>query len=84
MGTQFMQPGLRSDEQEWAGLISRTARGDQTALGALYNSTSERVYGLVLKILGDQASAEEVTLDVFTQVWRQAHPYDEERGSPGS
>ena len=71
-------------EQEWGLLIAQTAQGDQAALAALYDRTSPQVYGLVFKILDNREAAEEVTLDVYTQVWRQAHTYDETRGSPGS
>lgn len=38
---------------------------------------------MVLKILDNREAAEEVTLDVYTQVWRQAHSYDQARGTPG-
>ena len=79
-----MSPGLHADEQEWVSLISRTAQGDQVAFGTFFDRTSSHVHGLVLKILGDHAAADEVTLDVFMQAWRQAHTYDESRGSPGS
>ncbi len=68
--------------QEWMGLISRTAKGDQAALGSLYDQSSPQVYGLILRIVGDHHTAEEVTLDVYTQVWRQAHTYDQHRGTP--
>lgn len=70
-------------EQEWGQLIAQTAQGDQTAFATLYDRTSPQVYGLVLKILDNREAAEEVTLDVYTQVWRQAHTYDETRGSSG-
>ncbi|TKB94938.1 MAG: sigma-70 family RNA polymerase sigma factor [Nitrospira sp.] len=70
-------------EQEWGLLIAQTALGDQASLATLYDRTSPQVYGLVLKILDNREAAEEVTLDVYTQVWRQAHTYDETRGSPG-
>lgn len=70
-------------EQEWGELIALTAQGDQAALATLYDRTSPQVYGLVLKILDNREAAEEVTLDVYTQVWRQAHTYDETRGAPG-
>ena len=39
-------------------------------------------FGLILRILGDRSSAEEVLLDVYTQVWRQAGNYSRERGTP--
>jgi RNA polymerase sigma-70 factor (ECF subfamily) len=73
----------RVHEQEWGQLIAQTAQGDQAALATLYDRTSPQVYGLVLKILDNREAAEEVTLDVYTQVWRQAHNYDETRGTPG-
>lgn len=71
----------RVHEQEWGQLIVQTAQGDQATL---YDRTSPQVYGLALKILDNREAAEEVTLDVYTQVWRQAHTYDETRGTPGS
>jgi Sigma-70 region 2 len=71
-------------EQEWGLLIAQTAQGDQTALATLYDRTSPHVYGLALNILDNREAAEEVTLDVYTQAWRQAHSYDETRGTPGS
>ena len=39
------------------------------------------MYGLALRILGDVADAEEITLDVFTQVWKSASKFDPGRGS---
>jgi RNA polymerase sigma-70 factor (ECF subfamily) len=70
-------------EQEWGQLIALTAQGNHDALATLYDRTSPQVYGLILKILDNREAAEEVTLDVYTQVWRQAHSYDETRGTPG-
>lgn len=55
-------------EQSWASLIHDIAGGDQQTLGTLYDATSSIVYGLALRILGNTATAEEVTLDVYTQV----------------
>jgi len=71
-------------EQEWGQLIAQTAQGDQAALATLYDRTSPQVFGFVLKILNNREAAEEVTLDVYTQVWRQAHTYDRTRGAPGA
>jgi RNA polymerase sigma-70 factor (ECF subfamily) len=79
-----VQISTQSYEREWGRLIAQTARGDQVALATLYDRTSPHVYGLALKILGDREAAEEVTLDVYTQVWRQAHTYNESRGTPGA
>lgn len=68
--------------QEIAALIGRAAAGDQLAVSELYDATSRMVYGLVLRVLGDEGAAEEVMLDVYMQVWRQAAAYDAGRGSP--
>jgi len=72
----------RPSEQEWVLLIRRVAQGDQLALAAFYDATSTLVYGLAMRMLGNTATAEEVTLDVYTQVWRQAASYNQERGAP--
>lgn len=71
-----------SSEQDFTGVIGQIAAGDQSALTVLYDSTRRLVYGLVLRILGDTATAEEVLLDVYSQVWRQASSYDRRRGAP--
>jgi RNA polymerase sigma-70 factor (ECF subfamily) len=69
-------------DQDWVALIKRVAEGDQFALNELYDSTNRLVFGLVLRILNDRSTAEEVLLDVYTQVWRQAALYDRSRGAP--
>jgi RNA polymerase sigma-70 factor, ECF subfamily len=61
-------------------LVERVAAGDQLALAALYDATNRLIYSLVLRVLGDMGSAEEVLID--TQVWRQAASYDANRGAP--
>jgi RNA polymerase sigma-70 factor, ECF subfamily len=59
-------------DHDLAVLMAGVARGDADALAAFYDATSARVYSLVLRIVGDAVLAEEVLLDVFTAVWRQA------------
>ena len=69
-------------EQDWTALVARIARGDQQAMSLLYNGTNRLIFGLILRILGDRSMAEEVLLDVYAQVWRQADRYDTSRGAP--
>ncbi len=69
-------------DQDLILLVERIATGDQSALAALYDATSRLVYSLVLRVLGDMSSAEEVLIDIYTQVWRQAASYDANRGAP--
>lgn len=83
MLVMLLETTRQVQEEGWGQLIAQTAQGDQAALATLYDRTSSQVYGLALKILDNREAAEEVTLDVYTQVWRQAHTYDETRGTPG-
>ena len=71
-----------ADAREWGTLIERAARGEEAALAGLYDGTVAVVHGLVLRILRDPALAEEVTGDVYLQVWHQAVRYDPTRGAP--
>ena len=82
MGSPQESPESKNRDQDWTALIRRMAEGDQSALSSLYDGTSRLIFGLVVRILGDQATAEEVLLDVFTQAWRQAALYDNKRGAP--
>ncbi len=78
------EPTKLDQDHEWAQLIALTAQGDQAALTTFYDRTSPQVFGFILRILNNREAAEEVTLDVYTQVWRQAHTYDATRGAPGA
>lgn len=69
-------------DSDLTDLLRRTAEGDQAALATFYDLTNRTIYPLILRILNDPGNAEEVLLDVFTQVWRQAASYDGQRGSP--
>jgi RNA polymerase sigma-70 factor (ECF subfamily) len=69
-------------EQDWTALVAKIACGDQQAMSLLYNGTNRLIFGLILRIIGDRSMAEEVLLDVYAQVWRQADRYDTSRGAP--
>jgi RNA polymerase sigma-70 factor (ECF subfamily) len=62
-------------------LIARIRRSDTAALAELYDDTSSQIFGVVLRIVGDRAAAEEITSDVYRQVWTQAGKFDGARGS---
>ena len=68
-------------EAHWRVYLARISDGEQPALGALYDESSSLIYSMVLRVLGNVADAEEVTMDVYTQVWKAASGYDTSRGS---
>jgi RNA polymerase sigma-70 factor, ECF subfamily len=71
----------RVPESDWVELIRSIAAGDQLALHALYERTHRVVFTLIMRIIGNRATAEELTLDVFHDVWRRASSYDAAGGS---
>ncbi len=73
---------VNESQKKWAEYIRRPAQGDERALASLYDASSSLVYGVALRILGEPMDAEEVTLDVYMQVWRQASRFDLGRGNP--
>jgi RNA polymerase sigma-70 factor (ECF subfamily) len=56
-------------------------RGEERALVGLYDRYGGAVYRLALRITRDRATAEEISLDSFHQVWQQAGRYDAGQGS---
>ena len=68
-------------EADWVRLVQSIAAGDQRALHALYERTNRIVFTLAVRITGNRETAEEVTLDVFHDVWRRASRYDAAGGS---
>ena len=65
------------------GLVEAIAAGDQLALHALYERTHRVVYTLIVRMISNRETAEDLTLDVFHDVWRQASRYDARRYRPG-
>ena len=68
-------------EQEWAALVQSIARGDQLALHALYERAHRPVFTLIMRITANRETAEELTIDVFHDVWRRASRYDAANGT---
>jgi RNA polymerase sigma-70 factor, ECF subfamily len=68
-------------ETLWVGLVQAIARGDQLALHTLYAQTHRIVFTLTMRITSNRETAEEVTVDVFHDVWRRAPMYDPANGS---
>ena len=68
-------------EQEWVALVRAVAAGDEVALHALYDRAHRPVYTLIVRITANRETAEELTLDVFHDIWRRADRYDAAGGT---
>ena len=71
----MVSPAL-SDE----ALLSGLAAGDADAATAFTRRFQARVYGLVLTIVRDEGTAEDVAQETFVRAWRHAQTYDPRRG----
>jgi len=61
-------------------LVTQVARGNAAALEVLYDRYASRVMGLSLKILGDQALAEDILQETFWRVWQSAATFQSQLG----
>jgi RNA polymerase sigma-70 factor, ECF subfamily len=57
------------------------ARGHEDAFTELYDLTSQRIYGIILRVLRSPDHAAEVTQEVYVEVWRQSARYSPGKGS---
>jgi RNA polymerase sigma-70 factor, ECF subfamily len=73
-------PAAKNQVSPDATLVHRLLQKDVAAFEQLYDRHSRHVYALVLRILQQAGTAEEVVQDVFLQLWRNAAQYDESRG----
>jgi len=81
-------PRETDDEQDFASdqpltqdqLLSLVAQGDQAAFAQLYDQMAPRVLGLVRRLLRDHAQSEEVTQEIFLEIWQNATRYDSSKG----
>lgn len=67
---------------ELVQLLGRIESADQPALRALYDRTSAKLYGICLRVLGNEADAQDVLQDVYVTVWRKAAQYDAAKAGP--
>ena len=68
-------------ERDWVRLVEAIAGGDQRALRELYERSHHIVFTLVMRICGNREMAEELTLDVFHDIWRRSAGYAPSGGS---
>jgi len=80
----FPLPVSGVSEPTLSDLLVQVARGDDNAFAGLYDRMVAPVHGLARRVVRDPARAEEITQEVFLQVWRTASRFQPERGSARS
>ena len=68
-------------EKNWVRLVQAVATGDHSALHALYQRTHRAVFTLIMRLTSNRETAEELTLDIFDDMWRKACRYDPANGT---
>ncbi len=77
---EAVQPD-RAQDLSIESLLRDVAGGDRSAFAEVYDRISSRVMGLVTRLLRDRAQSEEVTQEVFLEIWQQAGKFDANKGS---
>jgi len=68
---------LPSDE----AIVVAVARGDRTAMAALYDRYAPLLLAVATRIVGNRVQAEDLLHDVLLEAWHRAGEYEVERGS---
>jgi len=63
-------------------LLDKVKQGDEAAFAELYDAYSAALYGVVLKICGTEAEANDALQASFVKIWKYAPKYDKAKGSP--
>jgi RNA polymerase sigma-70 factor (ECF subfamily) len=78
----FLMMAVYAGSEERA-LIERLQRRDPQALAELYDRYGKMAYSLVLRVVRDNAIAEDLVQETFLRVWNRVHSVDSEKGSIG-
>jgi RNA polymerase sigma-70 factor (ECF subfamily) len=73
------EPGTPEVTSE--ALLAQVALGNRAAFETLYRTTSDKLFGICLRVLRERPEAEEALQEVFTTVWRKAGQFDASRAS---
>ncbi len=74
-------PARTSDADALASLLAASRHGDELAFAQLYDDVAARIHGMVLRVLHDVHQSEEVTQEIFLEIWQTSHRFDPTRGS---
>lgn len=73
-----MQKTTKQQREE--SLVSRLMVKERSAYDSLYEQYSASIYGVVFRMLKEEAIAQDVLQETFIKVWRKIHTYDPAKG----
>ena len=73
--------GRETDAAQLSELMTLCSRGHEKAFAELYDRTSQRIYGIILRVLRSPDHAAEVMQEIYVEVWRQSARYSPDKGS---
>ncbi len=77
-----MQRQAQTVASDLSALLARVAARDKAAFSALYDLTSAKLYGVVVRILHRRDLADDILQEVYIRIWERAVDYDAAKGSP--
>ena len=69
-----------TDDDPIAALLARIAAQERAAFADIYSAASSKLMGVLLRILGNRAEAEDALQEVYTKLWVKAGRYDPDKG----
>lgn len=72
---------FRDAEGDLVTLMHASAAGDRAAFATLYERTSAKLYGICLRLMGNESEAQEVLQDTYIRVWQKAERFDATKAS---
>ena len=73
---------MLSSSQELADVVKRVAGQDREAFELLYRATSAKLYGVIVRIVVNRSTADEILQEVYVRVWQHAGDFESSRSSP--
>ena len=77
-----MDVSVETSGADLDALIEATGKGDRAAFRALYDVTSAKLFGVVLRIVRDRGVAEDILQETYLKVWQKAEIFDAAAGRP--
>ncbi|MCP5140997.1 MAG: sigma-70 family RNA polymerase sigma factor [Gammaproteobacteria bacterium] len=77
-----MSTEIEADADQLADWLARCALGDRRAFERLYDATSRRLYGILLRLMKRRDWAEEALQEAYVKIWQNADQYRADRGQP--